>query len=47
MIFPLNDEKIGETLERLAKTKPFKNKYKWEGINVPSEKRCLANIEKK
>ena len=47
MIFQLNDEKIGETPERLAKTKPFKIKYKWKGINVPSEKRCLEKIEKK
>ena len=24
--------------ERITKTKPFRNKYKWEGIKFPSEK---------
>ena len=24
--------------QRIIKIKPFINKYKWEGINVPSEK---------
>ena len=34
----LNHEVIGENPERMTKMKPFINKYKWEGINFPSEK---------
>ena len=34
----LNHEEIGQHAERITKIKPFINKYKWEGINVPSEK---------
>ena len=31
-------KKIGKHTERITKIKPFKNKYKWEGINFPPEK---------
>ena len=34
----LNYEEIGKYSERITKIKPFINKYKWEGINFPSEK---------
>ena len=34
----LNYEKIGKHAERITKIKPFINRYKWEGINFPSEK---------
>ena len=34
----LNHEEIKKTPQRITKTKPFINKYKWEGINFPSEK---------
>ena len=34
----LKQEEIGKNIERITKTKPFINKYKWEGINIPSEK---------
>ena len=34
----LNYEKMGKHAERITKIKPFINRYKWEGINFPSEK---------
>ena len=34
----LHHEEIGKHSERITKIKPFINKYKWEGINFPSEK---------
>ena len=34
----LNHEEIKKDLQRIAKSKPFINKYNWEGINFPSEK---------
>ena len=34
----LNHEEIEKHDERITKIKPFINKYKWEGINFPSEK---------
>ena len=34
----LNYQEIAQHTKRIAKMKPFINKYKWEGINVPSEK---------
>ena len=34
----LNHEEIGKHPERITKIKPFINKYKWKGINFPSEK---------
>ena len=33
----LNHEETGKHTERITKLKPFINKYKWEGINFPSE----------
>ena len=35
----LNYEEIGKHAKRITKIKPFINKYNWEGINYPSEKR--------
>ena len=32
--------------ERLAKIKPLINKYKWEGINLPSNKDDWEKFEK-
>ena len=34
----LNNEEIKKDLQRIAKIKPFINKYNWEGINLPSQK---------
>ena len=34
----LNHEITKNDPQRLTKFKPFINKYKWEGINFPSEK---------
>ena len=34
----LNHEEIKKDPKRITCTKPFINKYKWEGINNPSEK---------
>ena len=34
----LNPEEIAKHSERITKTKPFTNKYNWQGINCPSEK---------
>ena len=34
----LNYEEIGIQAEIITKIKSFMNKYKWEGINFPSEK---------
>ena len=36
MTITLNPEKIKKDLQRIAKTKPFINKFNWEGMNVPS-----------
>ena len=33
----LNHEEIKKHAEKITKVKPFLDKYKWEGINVPSE----------
>ena len=35
----LKHEEIGKHSERITKIKPFINKYNWEGINFPSEKK--------
>ena len=42
----LNHEEIGKKTERITKIKPFINKYKWEGINFPSEKDDWKKIQK-
>ena len=42
----LNHEEIGKNPDRIAKIKPFINKYKWEGTNVPSEKDDWKRFEK-
>ena len=34
----LNYEEIKKGPQRITKTKPFLNKYNWEGIHFPSEK---------
>ena len=38
MTITLNPEKIKKDLQRIAKTKPFINKFNWEGVNFPSNK---------
>ena len=40
----LNHEGIKKDSQRIAKFKPFVNKYNWERINFPSEKRWLEKI---
>ena len=39
-------EEIGNIPERIKKNKPFINKYKWEGINFPSDKDDRKRFEK-
>ena len=47
MTVALNNEEIGKYSERITKIKPFINKYKWEGINCPSEKDDWKKIKEK
>ena len=42
----LNHEEIGKQAEGITKIKPFINKYKWDGINFPSEKDDWKKIAK-
>ena len=42
----LNHKEIGKYAAKTTKIKPLRNKYKWEGINVPSEKDELKKFEK-
>ena len=42
----LNHEEIGKHAERIAKTKPSINKYKWEGKLLPLEKDDWKKFEK-
>ena len=46
MTVALNHEEIGKHAERITKVKPFTNKYKWKGINFPSEKDDWKIFEK-
>ena len=46
IIVALNHEEIKKYPERITKIKPFINKHKWEGINVPSEKDDCKTFEK-
>ena len=41
----LNHEEIKRNLERITNIKPLTNKYKWEGINFPSEKNDWKKFE--
>ena len=42
----LNYEEIKKDRQKVTKTKPFTNKYDWEGVNCPSEKDDQKKIEK-
>ena len=42
----ISKEEEGKNPERITKIKPFINKYKWEGINFPSEKDDWKKFEK-
>ena len=42
----LDYEKIKKDTQRITKTKPFINKYNWEGINYPTKKDDWKNFEK-
>ena len=42
----LNHEEIKKNLKRIAKIKPFINKYNWEGMHFPSEKDDWKTFEK-
>ena len=42
----LSHEEIGNNPERMAKIKPFINKFELEGINFPSEKDDWKNLQK-
>ena len=46
VIVALNHEEIWKNPKRITKINPFLNKYKWKGINVPSEKDARKRIEK-
>ena len=37
-------KKKGKNPERTSKSKPFTNKYNWEGINYPSKKMIGKNL---
>ena len=37
-------KKNGKNPERTSKSKPFTNKYNWEGINYPSKKMIGKNL---
>ena len=40
-------KKILKVLQRIAKIKPFINKYNWDRTNFPSEKHDWKNFKKK
>ena len=42
----LNHEETGKNPEIMRKIKPFINKYKWEGLNFPSDKDDWKNFDK-
>ena len=42
----LNQEEIKEDPQRIIKSKPFIDKYNWEGISYPSEKDEWKKFEK-
>ena len=42
----LNHKEIEKHAERITKIKLFINRYKWEGINFPSENNNWKKIEK-
>ena len=42
----LNYEEIKKDPQRIIKSKPFINKYNWEGINYPSEKDDWKKFDK-
>ena len=42
----LNHEETRKHAERITTIKPFIDKYKWEGINFPSEKEDWKKFEK-
>ena len=42
----LNHEEIKKDWQRITKTKPFINKYNWEGIHFPSKKYDWKNLRK-
>ena len=46
MTVALNYEEIKKDPRRKTKIKPFTSKYKWEGINYPSEKDGWNKFEK-
>ena len=43
----LNYDEIKKDPQGITKIKSSINKYNWEGINFPSEKRSLENISEK
>ena len=45
MTVAINHEEIGKNPERITKIEAFLNKYKWEGINLPSEKNYWKQLE--
>ena len=46
IILSLSYEEMKKDRQRLTKVKPFINKYKWEGINIPSGKDDWKKIDK-
>ena len=43
----LNHKEIKKYLQKITKTKTFKDKYSWKGIKLPSERNHWKKIEKK
>ena len=41
-----NPEEIKKDLQKITKTKPFRNRFNWKEINFPSEKDDLKKFEK-
>ena len=46
IILSLSYEEMKKDRQRLTKVKPFINKYKWEGTNIPSGKDDWKKIDK-
>ena len=46
MTIAISHEEIGKNPERITKIEAFLNKYKWEGINLPSEKNDWKQLER-
>ena len=46
LLVALSHEEIKKDPQRITRTKPFMNKYNWEGINFSSEKDGWKKLRK-